>query len=198
MKEIFGTKKSIFLETTPGAYFFKGIQFCADTSGVATFICKMMEKRESKSLEPLPNGAIKFSFFNIVSTKNISWKPKLGIDQFLHILGIFSAKTVDRISEIYTSSYCENCEIEDFSNPVCCAVKGCTFQKGSFRRIELIFGLMTCRLWNVGLRNKGIFIFEVKVGVGGKSSQNVRNYMFPQLLNIEENKTMFWLDIFDD
>lgn len=66
LNKIFGTKKSIFIATTPRAYLFEGIRFCIDTTGMAKLICDVIKEESSKGLVALADGSIQFSFFDHV------------------------------------------------------------------------------------------------------------------------------------
>ncbi|XP_055601534.1 sensory neuron membrane protein 2 isoform X2 [Uranotaenia lowii] len=64
LNRIFGRPDSMFLRTTPKEFLFDGVPFCVNVIGIAKAICKEIEKRNTKTIRVLPDGSMKFSFFN--------------------------------------------------------------------------------------------------------------------------------------
>ncbi|XP_055621367.1 sensory neuron membrane protein 2 isoform X2 [Toxorhynchites rutilus septentrionalis] len=64
LNRIFGRPDSMFLRTTPKEFLFDGVPFCVNVIGIAKAICKEIEKRNTKSVKMMPDGSMKFAFFN--------------------------------------------------------------------------------------------------------------------------------------
>ncbi|XP_053689569.1 sensory neuron membrane protein 2 isoform X2 [Sabethes cyaneus] len=64
LNRIFGRPDTMFLRTTPKEFLFDGVPFCVNVIGIAKAICKEIEKRNTKTIRVMPDGSMKFSFFN--------------------------------------------------------------------------------------------------------------------------------------
>lgn len=69
----------MFLRTTPKEFLFDGVPFCVNVIGIAKAICKEIEKRNTKTIRVLPDGSMKFSFFNHVSNGWGGWMDTTGL-----------------------------------------------------------------------------------------------------------------------
>lgn len=87
------------MATTPRAYFFEGIRFCIDTTGMAKLICSVLKEKSTKGLVSLADGSVQFSFFDHVKLLLLCMPKFLLNVSFSYIQ---KNRTNDGLYEIYT------------------------------------------------------------------------------------------------